>query len=66
MIVPKRICIYPKDVQNITGRKERTARRLLNKIKVQLGKPEEGFVTVQEFCQFTGISEGEVQRFLLD
>ena len=66
MIVPKRICIYPKDVQNITGRKEKTARRLLNKIKQQLGKPEEGFVTVQEFCQFTGITMEEVSRFLID
>jgi hypothetical protein len=66
MIVPKRICIYPKDVQNITGRKEKTARRLLNKIKLQLGKPEEGFVTVQEFSQFTGITMEEVSRFLID
>jgi hypothetical protein len=66
MIVPKRICIYPKDVQNITGRKEKTARRLLNKIKTQLGKSKEGFVTVQEFCQYTGITEDEVARFMID
>lgn len=66
MIVPKRICIYPKDVQNITGRKEKTARRLLNKIKNKLGKPKEGFVTVQEFCEYTGITEEEVARFMID
>jgi len=66
MIVPKRICIYPKDVQNITGRKEKTARRLLNKIKIKLGKSKEGFVTVHEFCNFTGIPEEEVFRFMID
>ncbi|MBX9852692.1 MAG: hypothetical protein K2X86_13180 [Cytophagaceae bacterium] len=65
-MVPKRICIYPKDVQNITGRKEKTARRLLNKIKNKLGKSKEGFITVQEFCQFTGIPEDEVTGFLID
>jgi hypothetical protein len=66
MIVPKRICIYPKDVQNITGRKEKTARRMLNKIKSKLGKSKEEFITVQEFCKFTGITEDEVARFMID
>ena len=66
MLLPKRICIYTKDIQNVTGRKEKTARRLLSKIKKELGKPEEGFVTVQEFCKFTGISEEEVNRFMVD
>ena len=66
MIVPKRIIIYPKDVQNITGKKYKMANRLINKIKQHLGKPEDGLVTVKEFCQFTGIAEAEVQRFMLD
>ena len=66
MVLPKRICIYPKDIQNITGRKEKSARRMFNTIKDRLGKPREGFVTVQEFCEFTGISEVEVLRFIMD
>ena len=66
MIVPKRICIYPKDIQNITGKKEKAVRLLIQKIKQQLGKPDEGLITVKEFCKFTGISEEEVQRFLVD
>ena len=65
MILPKRIIIYPKDVQNITGKKYKMANRLINKIKQHLGKPD-GLVTVKEFCQFTGIAEDEVQRFLID
>jgi len=66
MIVPKRICIYPKDVQNITGKKEKSSRRLLNEIKKKLSKPNTGFVTVQEFCIHTGISKEEISKFLID
>ena len=29
----KRACIYPKDIQRITGRSERYGRKLLNDIK---------------------------------
>ena len=37
-LVPNRIVIYPKDVQNITGRKERAARKLICDISQELGK----------------------------
>ena len=33
---PKRICIYPKDIQRITGKSERHSRNLLSKIKEYL------------------------------
>lgn len=66
MIVPKRIIIYPKDVMNMTGTTRKTATRMLNRIKKQLGKPEGGLVTVQEFCKSIGISEQEAYRFILD
>ncbi len=66
MKVPKRICIYPKDVANITGKSEKTGRNLINKIREQLGKPKSGLITIPEFCQYTGIAEEEVRRFLLD
>jgi hypothetical protein len=66
MRVPKRICIYSKDVQNITGRKEKTARRLLHTIKQKLGKSNDSFITIQEFCEHTGISQEEVSKFMID
>jgi hypothetical protein len=66
MRVPKRICIYSKDVQNITGRKEKTARRLLQTIKQKLGKSNDSFITIQEFCEHTGISQEEVSKFMID
>jgi hypothetical protein len=64
--MPKRIVIYAKDVENITGRKPRTARKLLHRIREQNGKQKDAFVTVKEFCLYTGIEEDEVREFLLD
>jgi hypothetical protein len=53
--IPVRICIYAKDVMNITGRKERAARKLLAQIRKKYKKKKGQFITVTEFCEFTGI-----------
>jgi len=55
--LPPRVVLYPKDVENITGRQGRTARKLLQKIREALGKQAHEFITVKEFCLFTGIDE---------
>ena len=59
-----RLCIYPKDVQRITGKSERYGRMLLQKIKQHFEKKEHQFVTVEEFCLYTGIKKDEVILFL--
>lgn len=59
-----RLCIYPKDVQRITGKSERYGRMLLQKIKSHFEKKEHQFVTVEEFCLYTGIKKDEVVLFL--
>lgn len=59
-----RLCIYPKDVRRITGKSERYGRMLLNKIKSHFKKGEHQFVTVEEFCLYTGIKKDEVVLFL--
>lgn len=64
--MPKRIVIYAKDVENITGKKTKAARKLLHRIREQNQKQKDAFVTVKEFCRFTGIAEDEVREFLLD
>jgi hypothetical protein len=63
--IPPRIVIYTKDVMNITGRKERTARRLLSLIRKHYSKKQNDFITVEEFCQFTGLKEEKIYPFLL-
>ena len=59
-----RLCIYPKDVQRITGKSERYGRMLLQRIKLYFEKEEHQFVTVEEFCLYTGIKKDEVILFL--
>lgn len=63
-IVPNRIVIYAKDVMNITGRSERTARKILQQIRQASGKKKGSMVTVAEFCGFTGIDLELIAGFL--
>lgn len=57
---PNRICIYPKDIMRITGKSERYGRMLIEKIKEKNAKEEHQFVTIKEFCIYTGIDLTDV------
>jgi len=59
-----RACIYPKDIQCITGRTERYGRKLLNEIKVHFGKERHQFVTSEEFAEYSGINVEIVNEYL--
>lgn len=61
-----RICIYPKDIQRITGRSERYGRRLLERIKDHLEKERHQFITIDEFCDYSGIKREDIQEYLKD
>ncbi|MBC7934578.1 MAG: hypothetical protein H7Y86_04350 [Rhizobacter sp.] len=61
----KRIVIYAKDVENITGRKERTARKILQSIREKLGKERWEFISIKEFCEHTGLNEDDVKNQML-
>ncbi|MGF6928800.1 hypothetical protein QFZ48_004300 [Chitinophaga sp. W2I13] len=65
ILVPHRIVIYAKDIRNITGRSERTARKMFQEIRKANGKRRGDLVTVAEFCRFIGIEEGLVSQFLI-
>ena len=62
----QRLCIYPKDVQRITGRSVRYSRNLIRKIMQELNKKEHQFLTVSEFCIYTGIDEEKVKEIIKD
>jgi hypothetical protein len=62
----RRLSIYVKDAENITGLKNRTARRFLQKVKEHLGKADPELVTVQDFCKVTSIPEDVVRSYLVD
>ncbi|NLR83041.1 hypothetical protein [Chitinophaga eiseniae] len=63
-IVPNRIVIYAKNVMNITGRSERTARKILQQIRQASGKKRGDMITVVDFCRVTGIDQNLVIDFL--
>ena len=59
-----RLCIYPKDIQIITGRSDRYGRNLIKKIKEHFKKQQHQVVTVEEFCQYMGLQQDTVTRQL--
>ncbi|RSC93509.1 hypothetical protein [Tenacibaculum singaporense] len=65
-MTPKRACIYPKDIQRITGRSERYGRKLLQDIRNYLDKEPHQFVTIKEFVEYSGIEEEIVNKYLID
>ena len=59
-----RIVIYSKDVMVITGRSLSGANKLLRKIRLQFGKKNRDFVTVDEFCYACGLTPEDVYPML--
>lgn len=60
----KRACIYPKDIQLITGRSERYGRKLLNDIRDHFDKQPYQFITIEEFAEYSGIKEEIIVQYL--
>ena len=62
----KRLYIYPKDIQRITGKSYRQSIRLLQKIRKDLSKLENEFMSIEEFCQYTSLKQEQVMTFIVD
>ena len=60
----ERICIYPKDIQVVTGKSERWGRDIIRKIKQQFSKEEHQLVTIDEFCNYMGLDANAVTQKL--
>lgn len=59
-----RLCIYPKDIQLLTGKSERYGRNVIAKIKTQLNKQKHQSVSIQEFCKYQGLDYDQVLKIL--
>ena len=59
-----RICIYPQDIQQITGKSERQCRNILNDIKVFYKKEKHQLITIEEFSNYMGLDCSYVEKFL--
>jgi len=51
----ERICIYPKDIQIITGKSYRQSLRIYNQIKMHYNKKAHQIITWDELGQYFGI-----------
>jgi hypothetical protein len=60
----KRIIIYPKDIQRITGKSERYGRLMIQRIKQDLKKDDHQLVTIQEFSNYSGIDPELIAEFI--
>ncbi|MDI6049483.1 hypothetical protein QLS31_06545 [Flavobacterium sp. XS2P24] len=60
-----RVCIYPKDVQRITGKTYRQARLYLNTIKDNLNKESHQLISIKEFCSYCGLQIEHVLRCII-
>lgn len=63
---PKRLCIYSKDVQRITGKSDRYSRNLIRRIRTSMNKTEDQFLTIEEFCRHTGLDFTKVLEMIND
>ena len=61
----KRVCIYPKDIQRITGKSYRQSTRLMQKIKRELNKLDNEFLTIDEFCTYSGIKYEQLDHLII-
>ncbi len=62
----KRLCIYPKDIQRITGKSYRQSVRVLQKIRKDLRKLDNEFVSIEEFCTYTSLKYEHVLPLIVD
>lgn len=59
--IGRRICITTNDVELVTGQSYRQSLRLLHEIANALNKAIK-FVTIEEFCNHTGLNIEQVEK----
>ncbi len=60
----ERQAIYTKDIQVLLGRSERYARNLIHKMKLKFNKEPHQYITIEEFCEYTGLSLEKVTTLI--
>jgi hypothetical protein len=53
-----------RHIMEIMQRSRSTAHRLMSKVRKKLGKKDDEYVSVEDFCKATGLPSFEVQRAL--
>lgn len=55
-----RVCLYPKDIQLVTGLSYKQARLYLQKLKMHYARESHQYVSISEFCAYAGLELDEV------
>jgi len=58
------VVIYPKQAAQLTGNSYAAGKKLLQRIRARLGKEARAYVSVGEFCCYTGLPEAGVSAAL--
>jgi hypothetical protein len=58
------VVIYPKEAASITGNSYEAGKRLLQRVRKHFGKSATSYVSVVEFCSYTGLPEQVVSAAL--
>jgi len=66
MNAQRRIVVYTNDIMNILGCSKSTARRLLREVRKELGKKRGDYISIEEFCNKTRLSEERVRESMSD
>ncbi len=64
--IPTRLCIYPKDIQRITGKSERYSRNLMHRIRTSLGKQAHHPITWLELAAYLNLPPDQIREHILD
>lgn len=60
----QRLVIHTNDITKILGINIRTAQRLLQTIREELGRKKKDYVSIREFAQYVHLEEEEVKQNL--
>lgn len=64
MPVTQRLVIHTNDITKILGINIRTAQRLLQTIREELGRKKKDYVSIKEFADYVHLTEDEVKQNL--
>lgn len=59
------VVIYPKEAAALTGNSYEAGKRLLQRVRKHFGKSATSYVSIAEFCSYTGLPEPVVSAALL-
>ncbi|WP_341840400.1 hypothetical protein [Chitinophaga caseinilytica] len=62
--VPDRLIIYTQDIENILGKSARSARKYMSRLRKIFQKERGQFISVEEFCAASGLTEEQVRIFI--